>query len=311
VIITLIAGLLLMQARITTVAGVRVRTNPQTSASEITRLPFGTVLQEIGRSDQQEQIGASRDFWYQVVVPDKQPGWIFGGLTVAFDPNQRVAIYQRIIETKLKSDLATFADEAAFATFVERVLTEIPADVRSQFEFFRLLALQRAARQTHWYESTDAAQRTWVMQHDDDLIYSEPAGQWLVNSLRFWDLEQRHHGTALADDIAAAAAANGLSGECEGFLDCYASVLLTTDGRYLELYPAGAHTTAALQRIDDFLTRVIEASKTPRNPYEVYKGEEAAFHDRFKSLMTILSRVQNPAVVQILEHLRQVDTLIR
>src|SRR5829696_6274588 len=52
--------------RITTATGVRLRTAPQTSADEVTKLALGVVVRELERSAAKERIGAVEDFWYRV-----------------------------------------------------------------------------------------------------------------------------------------------------------------------------------------------------------------------------------------------------
>src|SRR5690349_24855341 len=51
------AGLLCAQSKITTVSAMRVRSGPQTTAQEITRLKLGTVVNATERSSNQDTVG--------------------------------------------------------------------------------------------------------------------------------------------------------------------------------------------------------------------------------------------------------------
>ena len=63
--------------------------------------------------------------------------------------------------------------------------------------------------------------RTWLATHDDDVIYSEPAGQWLMLAQDLWSLHDDHRSTSSAEALAWEVVGNGLPGECEGYPPCY------------------------------------------------------------------------------------------
>jgi hypothetical protein len=48
------------------------------------------------------------------------------------------------------------------------------------------------------YEPKDPAHRDWIKEHEDSLVYSEPAGQWLVRTDLYWELETRNRGNPIA-----------------------------------------------------------------------------------------------------------------
>ena len=90
--------------------------------------------------------------------------------------------------------------------------------------------------------------------HKNEIVFSEPSGQWLVRAEAFWKLRDRFAKDPAAERIAWAAATQPLPGECEADACCHLSLEKLTDGRYLELYPAGRHATEALERMSKLLT---------------------------------------------------------
>jgi len=206
-------------------------------------------------------------------------------LRASFDQDRSSEIQELIIESQLARGPRQLANELELLAFVERILQDIPANDRDRIEFLRLRAMQRAAGQTFRYRAGDSGPQSWIKRHEQELIYSDPAGQWMVVSQLFWNLEEPNRGTRFGDNIAWAAVENGLPGECEGFLNCYLAVTLMAEGRYLDLYPAGAHVEEALDRFDTFLRNVIEASERPRMSYELL-GEHAEFHASFAGRST-------------------------
>ena len=98
------------QEKITTVSAMRARNAPQTTAQEITRLKLGTVVNATARSSNQDTVGGKTDYWYQVNLPNGQTGWLFGGLLLDYNANQREQLLRQIIEARLKAENTDFAD---------------------------------------------------------------------------------------------------------------------------------------------------------------------------------------------------------
>ena len=98
----------------------------------------------------------------------------------------------------------------------------------------------------------------WLKTHEELIAYSEPAGEWLIRHALLADIHKRYANRPAADDIAWLAATNGLPGECEGYVPCYASILNTLDGEYLRLHPRGSHRTHAFERLNETLRIVVD-----------------------------------------------------
>jgi hypothetical protein len=91
--------------------------------------------------------------------------------------------------------------------------------------------------------------KTWLATHDADVIYSEPAGQWLMVSDDLWRLHDAHRQTVSAEPLAWEIVTNGLPGECEGYPPCYLAGLEHLHTEYLRRHPRGAHVAEAVEQV--------------------------------------------------------------
>jgi hypothetical protein len=172
----------------------------------------------------------------------------------------RADAYRRLAESRLQRE-GSFAERVDLVRFLDRAIAEVDGAGVAELELLRIRALQESLRDIQRYEPKVAEHRAWIAERRAELSYSEPAAQWLVESDRIWAIEARYRGQPIADDLAWAAATNGLAGECEGFLACYLTVTRMTTGRYLELHPDGRHAGEALAAIGSLLD---EAERTGR-----------------------------------------------
>jgi hypothetical protein len=106
--------------------------------------------------------------------------------------------------------------------------------------------------------------RTWLQDHDVDVVYSEPAGQWLLENARLWTLHAEHRQSSSAEPLAWEAVENGLPGECEGYPPCYLSGLDRLEGEYLRRHPAGRHAAEAAERIRESCQQSLELIRTQK-----------------------------------------------
>ena len=241
------------QQKITTASAVRARGGPQVSAQEITRLRLGAVVSATARTAAQEEVGGKQAYWYKVNLPAPTggQGWVFGGLLADYDAARRSEIARRIIDERLKAESMSFDDGVDLYDFVSRALAEAEGpDERAWLELSRLRALERATS-TLPYEARERPQyRDWFKAHEKSLLYHELAGAWQINSEAVWELERKYRGTPAGERVAWEAAQNSLPGECESDEVCQFFRLQQTEGRYLGLYPNGAHAREALRNFD-------------------------------------------------------------
>src|SRR5687768_2244477 len=253
---------ILVKPRIVVASNVRVRSEPKTAAAEVTKLPLGVVIRPVEQSKAREKIGGAEDFWYRVALADGREGWVFGAFTAPFDARDRDAIYKRIASDRLKVKDAGFADSADLARFLTAAAKEVTDKTAlAWIELARLLAKKQAAQSIPIDQQEQSPFKEWRKANEASLVYNEPAGLWLVRSDLFWSLQKKYAALPLAGQIAWEGANNTVPGECEGYLPCHLARLNLTLGKYLQLYPRGAHA-------DDALTQIIEELKSLESTLE-------------------------------------------
>ena len=236
--------------KITTASFVRARTAPEFAAAEVARLKLGTVVAAVARTSEEAQVGEKRDYWYRVELPGGATGWVFGGLLADYDPARRAEIARRIIEGRMKVDTMSFEDGVDFYNFVAAALADArePAS-RGELELYRLHAVGRAVMSIPYGEQARPPYREFHAAHEREVFYHELAGGWYVRPDAFWALERKYAGTPTGDRIAWDGAQALLGGECEGDEVCQFHALHQTEGKYLSLYPKGAHAAEVVRNI--------------------------------------------------------------
>lgn len=240
--------------KITTASFVRARGGPQFAAPEVARLKLGTVVRAVARSAEESEIGGRKDYWYRVELPEGAAAWVFGGLLADYDAARRREIMRRIIDERVKVEGMSFEDGVDLYNFVTSALAEAKETAaRGELELLRLHALGHAVAPVPGGEQARPPYRDFHKAHEREIYHHEMAGVWAVRSEVFWELERKYHGTPVGDRIAWDAAQNLMPGECEGDEVCNFLALADTDGRYLALYPDGAHASEALQGLQTAL----------------------------------------------------------
>ena len=294
--------------KITAASAVRARTSPDTTAEEVTRLKLGTVLSADARSAEQAEVGGKRDYWYRVALPDGRQGWVFGGLLADYDPARRAESVRRIVEERLKVESMSFDDGVDLYNFVESALAEAGGAERGELELARLHALNFAATGVGTDMQGRPLKPEFVKAHEGEIYNHELAGQWAVKSEAFWELEKRYHGTPLGDRIAWDAANALYPGECESDEVCEFMRLQDTDGRYLGLYPAGAHAAEALQNLKDALaSQQLDDSLKNKSNDQYARQEREMLRKALAELRAAVSRSNAPAKADIERRLEQLS----
>lgn len=285
--------------RIITASNVRLRAAPQTNADIVATLSLGTVVTELE--------GSMDAAWYRVHAPDGKTGWVFGSLTEPFSDRESIAVYGRILRSRLQPEPLRFSEASELFLVAERVAPQVQGPARAEFDLFRLRALKRSLDEIMWEEPKDPGHQDWIRKHDQDLIYSEPAGQWLVRGDLYWELETRHRGNPIADEIAWEGATAGIPGECEGYIPCHMAVLLQSVARYLDLYPNGSHMAEALEDIDYLLEEALK----PNTPYFMDSREAMELRESVAKMGRILERTSSPKKAEMLERLKRIEQTYR
>jgi len=295
--------------RIMTASNVRVRSSPDTASEEVARLQLGSVVEELERSQEKAKVGAAEDFWYMVSAPGGARGWVFGALTAPFDAARREEIYTRLASERASKTDATFADSSELVRFAERAAKEVSGrGARAELEFARLRALARSISFLQGGEQQDETYKRWASEHESEIVYSEPSGEWYVRADLLWDLQAKYKDLPVAERIAWEAAQTPLPGECEGDLTCDLYYLSATSGRYVKLYPRGEHAADALKSVEELVNAVVEDSRSANHVYEVPAASDAEFAKLLATLRSQLTPAAGPAATRIL---KQLDAIAR
>lgn len=294
---------------IVTAAGARLRERPETAAAETGRLQLGAVVDEAERSAEKSKVGASEDFWYLVSAPGGARGWVFGALVSPFDPAQRDAVYVKLSKDRLANSAATFADLSELVRFLDRAAREVKGrEPLAELELARLVALARSLAAMPFEHQSEPPYKTWTDEREKEVVYSDPAGQWYVRQELFWNLQRRYAGLPAAERAAWEGAQTPMPGECEGYVPCYLYMEMETNGKYLKLYPRGAHADAALNALSEMLGHIVESFREGNSPYEVPRADRANFRKSVAALRAQLALVPAAKRARVTG---QLDTIVK
>jgi len=294
------------QAKITTVSAMRVRSGPQVTAQEIARLKLGTVVNATERSPNQDTVGGKTDYWYLVNLPNNQSGWLFGGLLLDYDANQREQLLRQIIDARLKAENTDFADRLEIYELATRATPEAKdVNTRAEFELLKLLALATTAEAFNNDRSDKSPYREWLKAHSAEVIPNEFAGGYNMRTELLWNLETKYHTLRIAERIAWAAVENPQPHDCEGDEVCN---LFTFEAgvEYLRRHPNGAHAAEAIKTFDDLFTdEVIKmANGKETDPYIVEDRKNV--RKLVSSLRLALAKSPAPGKPELLKKLDRI-----
>jgi hypothetical protein len=292
------------QKLLVTAAGVRLRERPEAGAAEVGRLQLGAVVDGLERSAEKSRAGSSEDFWYSVSAPGGARGWVFGGLVSPFEPARRDALYLKLARDRLANSSNTFADLSELVRFLDRATREVKArGALAELELARLVALARSLAAMPFQELEQPPYKTWTEEREKEVVYSEPAGQWYVRAELFWDLQRKYAGLPSAERAAWEGAQTPMPGECEGYVPCYLYMESESNGKYLKLYPRGAHADAALAAISELLGQIVDSFREGNSPYEVPREDRANFRRSVAKLRAQLAPVPAAKKARVLGRL--------
>lgn len=294
--------------KITVASNVRVRTGPEVSAQEVTRLKFGTVVSASARTAEQQEIGGKREHWYKVTPPAGETGWVFGGFLTDYDAARGAEIVRQMVAERLKAETMTFNEGVDLYNFVSAKVSEAKeGEAKGELELQKLLALGRAVGGIQPDERERPPYREFLKARERELYFHEMAGGMAVRSEIFWALERKYHGTAVGERIAWEAAENLTPGECESDEVCQLLQLHETHGRYLGLYPTGAHAAEVLGNFERAL-----ASEDVRKTLTGRGGDEytiKARADLRKALTELRASVAKATAPEKAAVLKRLDSL--
>jgi hypothetical protein len=249
--------------------------------------------------------------WYKIQIPNRQntvTGWIPTTAAVDSDKSGNDEIYRQVLAKNSKSDKMSFNESVEVYEFLTRIQPEIKdSNTAAEFGLKRLTALRSALSAIPAGQSNQKVYQDFLKAQDENVVYSDPSGEWYVRAPLFWDLHSKYTSTATGERIAWEAAKNPLPGECEGYVNCYIFLLRMTDGEYLNFYPNGAHSSEALKNIIGFLDPIAAdatAKKVYSGPTDV--SDRAEFNSLITELRVIISRLPNTDKEKALQQLKKI-----
>ena len=294
--------------KITTASAVRARAEPDTAAAEVSRLKLGTVVSADARSAEEAEVGSRKAYWFRVLLPGGQQGWVFGGLLADYDPARRAEIVGLIVEERLKAESMSFDDGVDFYDFVTAALAGAGGAAKGGLELARLHAVNFAAGAMGTDDKGRPTKPEFQKAHEREIYYHELAGGWAVKSDAYWELEAKYRGTPLGDRIAWDAANALYPGECESDEVCQFLRLQDTHGRYLGLYPTGAHAAEALQNLKEALaSQELDASLKNKSNDQYARQERDALRKALAELHAAVSKADAPEKAELLRRLEQLS----
>ncbi|HEX8116191.1 MAG TPA: hypothetical protein VF521_02855, partial [Pyrinomonadaceae bacterium] len=146
----------------------------------------------------------------------------------------------------------------------------------------------------------------FLKAHGGELYHHEMAGQWAVKVDVYWELEKKYRGTPLGDRIAWDAANALYPGECESDEVCQFLRFEETRGRYLGLYPKGAHAAEALQDLKEAVaSQELDASLKNKGGDRYARQERDALRKALAELRAAVSKAEGADAAAILRRLDQ------
>lgn len=281
--------------RIVSAAAVSLREAPGVSSATMGRLPLGTVVEERARTGGVDTVGGETAPWLLVSTPSGEEGWLFGALTLPYADAEKDSLALEIADGRLKRKGDPFESYEELYAFLSRAAGDAGTpEAGARLGLAALRALDRAAGAIGVRRLQEPSVLAWVEANARDLVWSEPGARWLVVADRYWELHQRFSAVPAAEEIAWDAARTLLPGECEGEIPCHVGVVARTYGRYLGLWPEGAHASAALSLVATDVDALAEDPRTRNLGGSVPPGERDALRRDLGTLKRVLEPIADP-----------------
>ena len=263
---------------IVNVTAARVRSEPNLQSETLRYADIGTVF----------TVSEQNKDWSKVELSADRNGWISKTITENYSTANKTKIYESFADKYLARKNTDFKTAADVFYFLKKASAETDS---AELEFKRLKLLAKILRLIPVEKSNENQYKNFTVKNEDEIVFSEPSGEWSVRSQILWQLHARHKNKPIGEDIAWYAAQIPLPGECEGYINCYVYKLRVTEGEYLNFYPAGKHSREALLNITNFLEPINQDSDERAiytGPYDI--SDRAEFNKYLSELRTIVSK---------------------
>jgi len=290
---------------IVTTFSVPLRSQAKPDAPTLSNVKLGTVL----------RVTEKNPAWYKVQYSaggKTSTGWVSANSVNDLNASGKTEIYRQIVERNYKPQM-DFESASEFYEFTSKVGGELDtSDKSAEIELKRLLALRSALKTIPADKRETSPYKDFLKAQEKEIVYNEPAGQWLVTSNQFWDLHSKYKKSVVSDTIAWEAANNPLPGECEGYVNCHLFDMRMRFGEYLNLHPNGKNSAEALRNMTNYLSPIVADLQQKA----VYNGptdvtDRAEFNNLIAELRTIVARLPFVEKEKALQQLRQIAEAYR
>jgi len=287
---------------VSVIAG-RVRSAPNLNGRILQESVFGTRFVAVSESNGWHRIKFGR-----TVGDEQENAWISKSITEPYDREKPGVQFQRLAQKYLTRKRINFKTgvqlfEALPSAADDAKTFEVGGDLRLK----SLIALSKALKTIPWGKEGNSPYKEFLAKYSNDVVYSEPAGEWYVRSNRFWELHEKYKKHKVGEIIAWRAAGNPIPGECEGYINCYLYLLRSTEGEYLNFYPNGRFSRQSIQNINAMLKPIVSDVRTKTVYYTTSDiSDRAEFNKMLSELRKIVS--QTP-FVEKQDVLRQIDQI--
>lgn len=285
------------------VTGGRIRKAPK-NGEILKEAPIGTRFAAVSQKGEWDEVrletGAAEE--------DASTGWISKTITEPYDSANPGLQSQRFVEKYFSRK------EVSFKTAVQ-LFEYLPAaadaaktyEVGGDLRLKSLIALSLALKAIPFGKSESSPYKDFLQKYAADVVYSEPAGEWYVQSEKFWLLHAKYKAYKIGELIAFKASGNPRPGECEGYINCYLYSLRASDGEYLNFYPNGKYSKQALQNINSFL-QPIAADVSGKSVFYTTSdiSDRAEFNLMLADLRRIVSRTGHVEKQDVLKLIAQI-----
>lgn len=117
-----------------------MRTIPEWKTKTVKLLQIGTIVRPLETRQIKEQ------YWYRVVTPTHEKGWVPGKYTMPIDYHKREKAYIKVAEKKLKENNGKTSDGdlVDLSNFLNRVSKEVTqVEIATKLKQLHSLTLQR------------------------------------------------------------------------------------------------------------------------------------------------------------------------
>ncbi len=288
---------------IVNVTEARVRSTPNLNGKVLGMTKLGTVYPLIKKQGD----------WYNITYSKGTNGWISATIAENFDESRRELVYQSLANKYINRPKLTFNDAVELYDFLTKIQPEIVGkSAEPDLAFKRFLALDAALKAIPIEKTDQNPYKAFTEANQNEVVYSDPAGQYLVIADRLWELREKYSSNPIAETIAWKAAETYLPGECEGYVPCHLYNTRETDGKYLELYPNGKNSKKALEAVSEYLGYIADQADKNSEETGYYITNDLSDRESLEKyiadLRAIVSKTSNPLKAKILKDLDKIES---